>query len=158
MLNCCKGDKVAPVLHPECFPFSVSEGDELYAQEGEKCTNLWRSARYPSCELGESLFTRITPGLVMCSYLQGFVGIQGPRNQFSQTTSYIDGSVIYGNSDDVIRTFREVNLDDPHGYMTTFSSPDGRKLLPVSTDLLDGCNVPDRVAKGEFCFTSGTRS
>ena len=79
----------------------------------------------------------------------------GPRNQFSDTTAYLDGSVIYGHSDDKIRTLRVVQIDNPHGYLTTFNSEDGRPLLPVSTNLADGCNKPDEVAKGQFCFASG---
>ncbi|CAG7831042.1 unnamed protein product [Allacma fusca] len=131
VLNCCKNGKIAPPseIHPECFPFDA-ENNEIAGQDGEKCTNLWRSARYPSCDFGA-------------------------RNQFSQTTSYIDASVIYGSTDDAIRSFREVNIDNPHGYMATATADDGRKLLPVSTDLLDGCNIPSETEKGQFCFTSG---
>lgn len=36
-----------------------------------------------------------------------------------------------------------------------FSTPDNRKLLPVSTDPSDGCNENEQNAKGKYCFESG---
>jgi hypothetical protein len=35
-------------------------------------------------------------------------------------------------------------------------TPDGRSLLPYSADLSDGCNQKEEMARGRYCFISGT--
>jgi Animal haem peroxidase. len=63
----------------------------------------------------------------------------------------LDASVVYGNTEELanrLRTFQK-------GELKMFITPDGRELLPVSTDPLDGCNEKQQNAQGRYCFMSG---
>jgi len=37
-----------------------------------------------------------------------------------------------------------------------YVTPDGRSLLPYSEDPSDGCNQKEEMARGRYCFISGT--
>lgn len=77
--------------------------------------------------------------------------IVGPREQLNQVSSYLDASVVYGNTEDLanrLRTFQK-------GELKMLATPDGRELLPVSTDPQDGCNEKQQNAKGRYCFMTG---
>ncbi|XP_028127877.1 heme peroxidase 2-like [Diabrotica virgifera virgifera] len=76
-----------PLLHPSCLPIEVPEDDWFFSKFKIGCMEFLRSA--PS--------TRINCDL-------------GWREQINQATSFIDGSMIYGNDlerADSIRTFRQ---------------------------------------------------
>lgn len=75
----------------------------------------------------------------------------GPREQLNQASSFIDGSVIYGNDKDTadeLRTF--IN-----GELKMLLTPDGQELLPVSSDPTDGCNREEEFRRGRYCFLTG---
>lgn len=75
----------------------------------------------------------------------------GPREQMNQATSFLDASVVYGTSQkmmDQLRTFEG-------GELKMLLAPDGRELLPVSTDPNDGCNQEEQLKQGRYCFLSG---
>lgn len=75
----------------------------------------------------------------------------GPREQMNQASSYLDASVVYGANDQVINQLR-TNLN---GELKVLIGPNGQELLPVSTDLNDGCNREEEYKKGRYCFLSG---
>lgn len=78
-------------------------------------------------------------------------GKLGPREQLNQATAFIDGSVVYGSSDDRTRSLRTGN----GGLLRMFITPDNRTLLPQTTDPNDGCNELEMNRKGHYCFESG---
>lgn len=62
--------------HPECFPVHLDSHDPFYRDYNVSCMEFVRSAPAPTCRLGT-------------------------REQLNQATSFLDGSVIYGNDEDV---------------------------------------------------------
>ncbi|XP_015113381.1 chorion peroxidase [Diachasma alloeum] len=112
--------------HPECFPVAVGPGDPAYDFAGKTCMEFVRSAPAAQCKIG-------------------------PRQQLNQVTGFIDGSVIYGSDDATASSLR----DFKSGKLRMFKTPDGRFLLPRSTDPNDGCNRPQERSRGRYCFASG---
>uniref|UniRef100_A0AAG5CN83 Chorion peroxidase n=1 Tax=Anopheles atroparvus TaxID=41427 RepID=A0AAG5CN83_ANOAO len=112
--------------HPECFPVPIGPGDPYFHQYNVTCMNFVRSVPAPT-------------------------GHFGPRQQLNQATAFIDGSVVYGSDDERLRALRT----GEGGRLRMLRTPDGRDLLPVSTDPLDGCNEQEMNAAGKYCFESG---
>lgn len=112
--------------HPDCYPVALSSGDPYFDKYNMTCMNFVRSAAAATGHLG-------------------------PRQQLNQATSFIDGSVVYGASDDKINLLRS----QTDGLLRMFNTPDNRTLLPVSTDPKDGCNQLAQNLKGRYCFESG---
>lgn len=126
-IECCDTN---PPLHPECFPVVLEKGDPYFDKYNVTCMNFIRSAPAPT-------------------------GKFGPREQLNQASSFIDGSVVYGSTDNRIRSLRT----GEGGLLRMFVTPDNRTLLPLSTDPNDGCNEEEMNKKGHYCFESGdTRS
>uniref|UniRef100_A0A1B6C2W3 Chorion peroxidase n=1 Tax=Clastoptera arizonana TaxID=38151 RepID=A0A1B6C2W3_9HEMI len=121
-LSCCD----PATKHPECYPVELSKNDTYYEKYGVTCMEFIRSAPAPTCALG-------------------------PREQMNQVSSFIDGSVVYGNTVQLSRTLRTFQ----GGKLKMSLSPDGRELLPISTDPNDGCNREEENAKGRYCFIAG---
>uniref|UniRef100_A0A1A9X3G1 Chorion peroxidase n=1 Tax=Glossina brevipalpis TaxID=37001 RepID=A0A1A9X3G1_9MUSC len=122
-INCCT---VPDFKHPECFPVIILPDDPYYSRFNVTCMNFVRSAPAPT-------------------------GHFGPRQQLNQATSFIDGSMVYGNSDlrqQQLRTMR-------NGTLRMFETSDGRQLLPISTNFDDGCNRVEMFREGKYCFESG---
>ncbi|XP_073815783.1 peroxidasin homolog cardinal [Musca autumnalis] len=124
-INCCT-TAFNSTVHPECFPVTVLPDDIYYSKYNLTCMNFVRSAPSPT-------------------------GHFGPRQQLNQATSFIDGSVVYGNSD-----LRQNNLRAMiNGSLRMYVTSDGRELLPISTNLEDGCNRASKIRQGRYCFESG---
>lgn len=71
----------------------------------------------------------------------------------SQASSFIDASVVYGPSSLLMASLREG--EGQGGRLKMSLSPDGRELLPVSEDMMDGCNRYEMSQRGRYCFKSG---
>lgn len=69
----------------------------------------------------------------------------------NQASSYIDGSMVYGNTESLANRLRTFN----NGELEMLHTGDGRALLPVSKDTADGCNQDEEIKKGRYCFISG---
>lgn len=134
-LNCCEVN-VMQHQHPECFPVSIDVNDPYYSQFNITCMNFLRSAPAPT-------------------------GHFQPRQQLNLATSFIDGSVVYGNSDlkqKHLRTFQNGTL---RTFLLSRNDSDNNNtnivkgLLPISTNLEDGCNRVEMIKSGKYCFESG---
>lgn len=124
-IECCNIDPKLP-LHPECFPVPIGKEDPFYIDFNVTCMNFVRSVPTPN-------------------------GRFGRREQMNQATAYLDGSVVYGNTDDKTRSLRTLQ----GGKLRMLLRADGKTLLPVSIDPNDGCNQDEQVAKGRYCFDTG---
>lgn len=122
-INCCT---VPLNTHPECFPVPLGYADPYFQLYNATCMNFVRSASAPT-------------------------GIYGPRQQLNQATAFIDGSVVYGNSDQRQWSLRTKK----NGTLRMYVTEDGRELLPLSTNPYDGCNQEEMNAEGKYCFESG---
>lgn len=122
-LECC--NNIEP-KHPECFTVPLGVGDPYFDDYNVTCMNFVRSAPAPTNTLG-------------------------PRQQYNQATAFIDGSVVYGATEEKVnslRTFKD-------GKLKMFLTNDNRTLLPVNVDPKDGCNEKEENEKGRYCFASG---
>ncbi|XP_063438738.1 peroxidase-like protein [Mytilus trossulus] len=88
---CCIGDK--PVKRPACFPFFTLPGEFSHT-----CRSFVRSEIAPS---------------------QGC--LPGPSNQMNQKTSYLDLSLIYGNSIEGVQRFRQFGSGHPVSFDATLT-------------------------------------
>lgn len=122
-IECCGTEATK---HPDCFPVALEAGDPYFDYYNVSCMNFVRSAAAPTGHLG-------------------------PRQQLNQATPVIDGSVVYGSSEDRMNLLRSQN----NGQLRMFNTPDNRTLLPVNTDPKDGCNELSQNLKGRYCFESG---
>ncbi|XP_030371156.1 chorion peroxidase [Scaptodrosophila lebanonensis] len=123
-IDCCVPD--IQTQHPECFPVLILPDDPFYIQYNVTCMNFVRSAPAPT-------------------------GHFGPRQQLNQATSFIDGSVVYGNLDQRQHQLRSFI----NGTLRMYLTDDGRELLPISTNSEDGCNRVEMTREGKYCFESG---
>lgn len=78
-IDCCTGDNTE--LHPECFPVILGPGDPNFDLYNITCMNFVRSAPAPTDHFG-------------------------PRQQLNQASAYIDGSVVYGYTEDRMDSLR----------------------------------------------------
>ena len=122
-IECCTN--VEP-KHPECFTVPLGEGDPYFDDYNITCMNFVRSVPAPTNRFG-------------------------PREQFNQATAYIDGSVVYGSTEEKINSLRSFK----DGQLKMYITVDNRTLLPVNVDPRDGCNEAEENAKGRYCFLSG---
>ncbi|XP_040568625.2 LOW QUALITY PROTEIN: salivary peroxidase/catechol oxidase [Lepeophtheirus salmonis] len=86
ILQCCNGDGANlrdSDLHPDCMPIDIPHDDYFYSSFGARCMEFVRSS--PSARLGCTL---------------------GPREQVNQITSFLDGSNVYGSSEDDEKSLR----------------------------------------------------
>ncbi|KAJ1519139.1 hypothetical protein ONE63_011259 [Megalurothrips usitatus] len=139
-ISCCDVDPAQQ--HPECFPVRLAPGDPYYHKYNVTCMEFVRSAPAPTCSLGQ-------------------------REQLNQASSYLDASVVYGPSSELMKSLREdpTHLTEDRdgnaavrssaGRLKMTLSPDGRELLPVSEDPADGCNRQEMNDRGRYCFKSG---
>lgn len=121
-IECCTKSE----QHPECFIVPLGKGDPYFDDYNITCMNFVRSAPAPTNRLG-------------------------PREQYNQATAYIDGSVVYGATEDKARSLRTFD----NGELKMHRTIDNRTLLPVNRDPRDGCNEKEENSKGRYCFDSG---
>ncbi|XP_018332236.1 peroxidasin [Agrilus planipennis] len=120
-ISCC-----VPTVHPECFPVFLDNNDPYYRKFNITCMEFVRSAPAPGPCLG-------------------------PREQMTQTSAFIDGSVIYGpdeTTSNMLRSFR-------NGQLKMLVTNENRTLLPISDDPTDGCNREEEMKRGRYCFMTG---
>lgn len=82
-IDCCVDE--TETIHPECFPVVSGPGDPNFEKYNITCMSFIRSAPAPT-------------------------GFFGPRQQLNQATSFIDGSVVYGNLDNRVKLLRTSKL------------------------------------------------
>ncbi|XP_018783956.1 PREDICTED: chorion peroxidase [Bactrocera latifrons] len=123
-IDCCA--LTTAEMHPECYPVPILPDDPYYQRYNVTCLNFVRSAPAPT-------------------------GHFGPRQQLNQGTAFIDGSVVYGCTEQRQRHLRTML----NGTMRMYITGDGRQLLPLSTNLEDGCNRVEMATAGKYCFESG---
>ncbi|XP_059050869.1 peroxidase [Achroia grisella] len=121
-LACCDTSQ-AP--HPECFPVPLDKEDPFYQHYNLTCMEFVRSAPAPTCHFG-------------------------PREQMNQATAFLDGSTVYGFTEQ-----RANQLRLGVGGRLRMLSVGSVELLPPSTDPTDGCNTLEMNAKGRYCFETG---
>lgn len=127
-IPCCSVEVLEEptLLHPQCASIPVPPDDPFYAAHNLTCMEFTRSAPASRCNFG-------------------------PREQINQQTAFLDGSVIYGTSDEQLGSLR-IHKD---GLLDSQVTLDGRELLPASKDPGDGCNVEDQFKYDRYCFKSG---
>lgn len=125
-IECCseEGETLSPrYIHPFCSPIYVTN-DKDYSKQGVRCLNFVRSipAIRSDCTFGAS-------------------------DQVNQATHYLDGSQIYGSTDQKsaeLRAFKDGKL-----ATTTY---EGHSFLPLSKDPTHDCQI---FSKNSVCFNSG---
>ncbi|KAL4713807.1 hypothetical protein ACJJTC_015461 [Scirpophaga incertulas] len=120
-LSCC--DPSLPP-HPECFPVQLAPEDPFYQEYNVTCMEFVRSAPAPTCYFG-------------------------PREQMNQATAYLDGSTVYGYSEE-----RATELRTGEGGRLRMLHIGGRDLLPAAP-AQDPCNTAAMAAQGRYCFITG---
>lgn len=123
-ISCCAN---SGMTSPECFPV-ILDPEDPFREYNVSCMEFVRSAPAPTCCLG-------------------------PREQLNQATPFIDGSVVYGHDENVVKSLREMR----NGTMKVFKTLDGRDLLPKSEDMNDGCNREEEERQGMYCFATGKK-
>jgi len=118
-IKCCPNS-----YHPECFPIQLGPNDYYQGKYRKTCMNFVRSAPCPLCNLG-------------------------PREQMNQATSFLDLSLVYGNSDaDASRLRAYVG-----GFIKTQKNRCGKDILSVTAKPWeDQCSAP---VQGMMCFDAG---
>ncbi|XP_059471181.1 uncharacterized protein LOC132194111 [Neocloeon triangulifer] len=106
-------------FHEECFPIGVTDNNFKHEK---KCQEYVRSATAP--RIGCTL---------------------GPREQLNKATSYLDGSVVYGNSYEEAKFLRTGSK----GHLRSFVTSSGKHLLPLAEESRD-CKNPN-----SQCFLAG---
>ncbi|GFY44882.1 chorion peroxidase, partial [Trichonephila inaurata madagascariensis] len=119
---CCHPDiqKNPRLLHPACMPIHIPDNDPYFRLFDRTCMHFVRSVAAPRSD---------------CTF--------GPREQLNQVTAYIDGSTIYGTTEErtnILRSFEKGNLK--------WSITAGEQMLPRNSSLL--C-----ASKDTTCFASG---
>lgn len=137
-ISCCSN---LTESSPECFPVILDQSDP-YVRFNVTCMEFVRSAPSPQCCLG---------WFGANSKKQNKYNILGSREQLNQASAFIDGSVVYGNEEGLVRSLRTFT----GGLLRMYLTYDNRTLLPVSSDMVDGCNRVEEEAKGRYCFASG---
>ncbi|OQV25326.1 Peroxidasin [Hypsibius exemplaris] len=121
-INCCTN---STLRHPECFPVDLDVVDSFYEESDIGCMSYTRSVIAPKL------------GCVL-----------GPRDQANQVTHFLDGSTIYGSTDQDNKRLREGA--GGRLWMTDFEN--GKSLLPEAINGTDCRPPPD---SGASCFDSG---
>ncbi|CAH0553303.1 unnamed protein product [Brassicogethes aeneus] len=125
-IECCdEGYKLSPRYeHSFCAPIQISEDDSFYSQQYLNCMPYIRSL----------------PGLRHeCTF--------GPREQVNQATHYLDGSQIYGSTEDHLNNLRSFKNGKLKGFMYN-----NTEFLQLSKEPINDCQFN---SNDEKCFISG---
>ena len=117
-------------LEGECYGIKIPKNDPHFPSVNVDCITLTRRAPAVPAECG-----------------------LGPRQQLNTLSAFIDGSQIYGESDDIIA--RERDLSSDLGLMKERPNPNGvqfKSLLPANSKL-GACRTTDPVKMP--CFRAG---
>lgn len=122
-ISCCRDGKIleAENLHPDCFPINLPRNDHIFGRFGDSCMEFVRSLPAPRPE---------------CNF--------GPREQLNQITGYMDGSNIYGSSQDsqdFLRLFK--------GGWLRAQNVRGKMFLPANSG-----ECTDQATRAS-CFSAG---
>ena len=125
-ITCCDREfqRNPRLLHPSCYPIEIADDDPFFAKMGSNCMTFVRSAAAPS------------PSCTV-----------GPREQLNQDSAYLDGSVIYGATEEIANSLRTFE-----GGKLRVSIIDGREFLPQS-NTIENCNIPPEA--GLKCLLAG---
>lgn len=114
--------------HPACISILLPDNDPFYSRFNVGCMNLVRNA--PSPPIGCRLRA---------------------REQLNQLTSFIDGSMIYGNDEQ-----QALGLRQFHGGLLKSSRINGAEFLPFDGRIGEGCILPTAgIRRGMRCFVAG---
>ncbi|GIY65304.1 chorion peroxidase [Caerostris extrusa] len=121
---CCHPDiqNNARLLHPACMTILIPENDPLYRKSGRSCMHFLRSIAAPRSD---------------CNF--------GPREQLNQVTAYIDGSSIYGISEERTKALRSFE-----GGKLKWSLAGVEEMPPINRSL--PC-----ASRNTSCFASGDK-
>ncbi|XP_068205476.1 chorion peroxidase-like [Palaemon carinicauda] len=111
-----------------CAPIDIPEDDPFYSNFNQTCMEFVRSSPAPRCSLG-------------------------PREQMNEQSAYLDASQIYGVKptipvSDPLRSYYD-------GLLENHEISEDYKLLSLSMNIDDGCNMLENMAQGKFCFRAG---
>ncbi|CAG2105713.1 unnamed protein product [Medioppia subpectinata] len=131
-LHCCNEEarRATKIRHPACKPIIIPRDDPFYAQHNHFCNNFVRNAAGPKydCNLGY-------------------------REQINTLTHIIDGSMVYGSTEERAKFLRsgkngKLRADKVNGY----------EFLPFDTqNRSDECGIPENLQRqrGYQCFVGG---
>ncbi|XP_059471653.1 peroxidase-like [Neocloeon triangulifer] len=126
---CCRADNSGELQpnqrHPECYPIPVDPSDQHYSKRGVRCLHFVRSAPAPRDDCGF-----------------------GARQQANAVTAFLDGSTIYGSSEE-----RQLELRLFHqGQLNTMPGKKSKPLLPPAPP---DEQVVCRASKRHPCLKAG---
>ncbi|KAK7872169.1 hypothetical protein R5R35_001733 [Gryllus longicercus] len=126
-IMCCdhEGQDLMPRhTHPACMPIEVPQNDPFYSRRHMTCMNYVRSV------------TAMRPD---CSF--------GPAEQMNQVSHYLDGSMIYGSTEEKSRSLRTFS----HGHLK-HDRKNGQMFLPASSQPSKHCQLSP---ESQACYESG---
>nr|XP_018900796.1 PREDICTED: peroxidase-like isoform X2 [Bemisia tabaci] len=129
-VSCCQesGATLSPRhIHSSCIPISVPKDDPFYSKHGQTCMNYVRSLNSMRAD---------------CHF--------GPAEQMNQATHLLDGSMLYGTSQEKAKALRQMS----GGKMKTQIDMDGHEYLPVFTPdkKMERCQIS---RNSSTCYESG---
>ncbi|KAI1289157.1 Chorion peroxidase [Halotydeus destructor] len=128
-IHCCSQPEKD--WHPACYPFPISSEDYFYKHFNRSCMN----------------FVRLTPGLRPKCPL-------GPREPMNIVSGYLDGSIMYGSSSDIVNPLRSGERGRLKSYKA-YSELGLKDLLPQQTHKPDFLCQRHNRPKDVFCFLGG---
>lgn len=167
-IKCCGLNR--EMMHPECFPIYFPVDDPVFkpadpvsaaASSNVPVTSnrQSRSSRLTSAASSRSNDPSLTSGACM-EYVRTCPALKmgctlGAREQINQVSSFIDGSVIYGSSEEEVRQLRSFKGGELKSQVVPFVKKNAngrsRELLQSADSIVD-CRSSD---KRRACFKSG---
>ena len=123
-IRCCGVPE--DMMHPECYPVQIGANDPVF--KDSDCMEYVRTC--PALKMGCTL---------------------GPRDQINQVSAYIDGSTIYGSSEEEVRGLRLFRNGELKSQKVTTSRKSVRELLQSQDSMQDCRTSTDK----KRCFKSG---